>query len=130
MPYKRPLFNIIFIIACMNTLGCISPNTNISGIRNLARLGGNDQLKEKALQEETANFLKVKDYIDNKKMEAGLNAKSCIRKFGKPVVITSYPEGEKWIYKQSSVDWIGGEKIYLFFDAQKYLTSWECINCS
>ena len=95
----------------------------------LIQLGRNDKLKQRALNQETKNFKRVKNYIDSNKIKMGISTKSAIKRFGEPVVVLSETEGERWAYKPSDADWIGGEKIYLIFDEESSLSDWECVDC-
>lgn len=113
----------------MSISGCVRLGSNISAIKNLIRLGRNDKLKQQALKQETANFERIKMHIENNKIKSGISAKSVINKFGEPVTVLSESKGEKWAYKHADADWIGGEKIYLFFDKEDSLVNWECVNC-
>ena len=104
--------------------GCARLNT----IHNLIRLGRNDKLKERAIRQESINFGKVKNYIISGKIQKGLSQKTSVRKFGQPTVILYRPEGQRWIYKPGQADWIGSEKIYLFFKNDGRLVNWDCVN--
>ena len=129
MKWELRFLMIFLAIISMFISGCAGLGNNISAINNLIKLGRNDKLKQKALKQETANFQKVKMLIDNNKIKDGISAKSAIKKFGEPVVVLSTSKGEKWAYKPADADWIGGEKIYLFFNQEDSLVDWECINC-
>ena len=91
-------------------------------------LGKNDKLKQKALQQETQNFLKVKTYIDEEKMSGIASKEKALETFGEPVIVVGEDSREKWVYKRAEVSWFGGEKIYLFFDTQGNLTDWQYRN--
>ena len=121
------MFFLIIISMCIS--GCVGLGSNISAIKNMIRLGRNDKLKQQALKQETANFETIKMHIENNKIKSGISAKSAINKFREPILILSETKGEKWAYKPADADWIGGEKIYLFFDQEDSLVDWECVNC-
>jgi hypothetical protein len=116
------------IILSISLSGCASSKVNISGVRLLAQLGKNDKAKQRAERQETLNFQRVKTCLDKNKMKKGISSRQAIKRFGEPVVVLAETKGEKWIYKSSGVDWLGGEKIYLFFDREGRLTGWEYIN--
>ncbi len=128
MKSKLPLLKIFLIIISMGISGCIGLGKKIETLQMLHELAQNDKLKQQALEQETANFQKVKDYIDSNKIKRGISVGSAIEEFGEPVLVFSESEGEKWIYKRSNVEWVGGEKIYLFFNKQGILTNWEYVN--
>ena len=129
MRAKSLMLGTILITISIGIYGCVGSGANISGIRTLMKLGQNDKLKQRTLKLETRNFQRVKKYIVNNRIKTGISAKYAIKKFGEPVSVLSKPEGEKWAYKPSDADWIGGEKIYLFFDNEGSLLDWECVNC-
>ena len=123
MKSKLRLLRIFLIIISIGISGCAGLGGKVNTLQMLRKLGQNDKLKQRVLKQETANFQRVKNYIDSNKIKRGISTKFAIKKFGEPVLVFSDPEGEKWIYKRSDVDWIGGEKIYLFFDKQGSLVS-------
>ncbi len=122
----RIKFSIILMLSLL-TYGC--SGFNMSALKMLTRLNYNDKLKEQTLKQETANFEILREYVDNSGIEKGISTETVINKFGQPVVVLKESNKQKWIYKPANADWIGGEKIYLFFDKNGLLTDWECINC-
>ena len=129
MKSKFILLWTFLIVISMGISGCVGTGANVSGLKMLVQLGRDNKLKQRALKQETKNFQSVKKYIDDNKIKKGISAKYAIKKFGEPVLVLSDSEGEKWAYKRSDVDWVGGEKIYLFFDKEGKLLDWECVNC-
>ena len=115
---------ISFCSICIFLCGC----ANLSGIKTLMSLGASDKLKEQASARETANFQKVKAYIEEAKINTGITKDEARRMFGEPVIIVSEDDRTKWVYKQAESDWFGGEKIYLFFDKEERLISWDHVN--
>ena len=125
------LFNIILIIVIIGILslcGCTNMRHRLGTIKMLKGLSSNDKYKEKALKQETMNFEKAKKYINRGGQEKGISQKTAIKKFGRPVLILSEAEGEKWVYKPADAGWLGGEKIYLFFDRDRRLVNRECVD--
>jgi hypothetical protein len=111
-------------------LGCAQFGQRLETLQMLRRLSRNGEMKQQALNQETKNFLRIKNYIDTNKLKRGTSAKVIIKQCGEPVAILIEPEGERWAYKRRNVDWVSGEKIYLFFDIRNTLADWECVNCS
>lgn len=92
------------------------------------QVGKSDKLKERALHEETVNFLRVKKHIEDNTIEKGISKERALKLFGKPVIVFSKEYGDKWVYKEGQSDWFEGEKIYLFFNPNGELEYWEIIN--
>jgi len=129
MGLKSELFRLSLITILIFTYGCAGLSQKKDTLKMLIQLGRNDKLKQRALNQETKNFKRVKNYIDSNKIKMGISTKSAIKRFGEPVVVLSETEGERWAYKPSDADWIGGEKIYLIFDEESSLSDWECVDC-
>ncbi|MGD9015720.1 MAG: hypothetical protein PVI33_06835 [Candidatus Omnitrophota bacterium] len=110
--------------------GCVQVSRKVDTLQMLRRLGHNDKLKQQALNQETANFRRLKSYIQENEIKSGISAGTALKKFGHPVSVLTDREGQSWAYKPSGVDWVGGEKIYLFFDQKGSLVDWECVNCT
>ena len=105
--------------------GCVSPNFNFSGLKNIANLGVNDKLKQQAVDQETKNFNKLRKLIKSSNSEKVILKKLAAKQFGKPIISFPYQEGEAWVYKAGYTQWIGSEKIYLFFDKNESLIDWK-----
>lgn len=73
---------------------------------------------QKEYSEETRNFERVKDKIENGAIKKGQSKDEVMRRSGEPVVILhdSVTDREKWVYKPAKSDFFKGIKIYLFFD--------------
>ncbi len=123
-------FLLPIVISCilLGISGCAGLGSKINTLQMLHRLGRDDKLKQRALNRETANFQRLKNYIDSNRIKKGISVKSAIKKFGEPVLSFAEEEGERWVYKAADADWIDGEKIYLFFDKKGGLIGWECVN--
>jgi len=111
-------------------LGCTQFGKRLETLQMFRSLSRNEEIKQQALNQETKNFLRIKNYIDTNKIKKGTSARVIIKQCGEPVTILAEPGGERWVYKRRDVAWVGGEKIYLFFDINDTLVNWECINCS
>lgn len=118
----------LFIIICISLTGCANLGKKTSSMRNLIKLGQDAKAKEKTLQQETLNFQRVKTQIINNKITEGISRDTALKRFGEPILIFPQTEGERWIYKPSQAGWVGGEKIYLFFNINGDLLSWKCVN--
>lgn len=129
MKIKSIFLFTYLIIALLITSGCVGLGGNVGALRLLVKLGQNDKLKQQTIKQETENFRKIKDYINSNKIEKGMSSELAVKKFGKPILVLSDSGAEKWSYKPSDADWIGGEKIYLFFNNEDKLFDWECVNC-
>ena len=123
------ILRISLLIIPLALSGCAGLASKRDTIKMLIALGRNDKLKQQALNQETKNFKRLKNYINNDKIKKGISAKSATKKFGEPVVVLSETKGERWAYKPSDANWIGGEKIYLFFNEVGKLFEWDCVDC-
>ena len=126
MRIRAFIFYVALISYTICLAGCAVKIENIAGFKNLVQLSLNNKTKEKSLKIETANFKRLKKYIDSDKLKKGVSAKYTRKKFGEPLLITT---DSKWVYKPANASWIEGEKIYLMFDENGLLTNWECDNC-
>ena len=123
-------FILLIIILLVGSLGCAARNANVPALKMLVRLSKDNKLKQKALEQETKNFRSLKNYINSNKIESGISTKYAVKHFGEPVLIfTESNNKERWAYKPHDANWIGGEKIYLYFDEKGSLLNWECVNC-
>jgi len=113
---KIILIGILFFLG-----GCVS----LSSLKTLIELGKSDKIKQKALEEETKSFLKLKEAIEEGLLKEGLSKKEVLKLYGEPVITLSRDEIEKWVYKKGQESWFGGEKIYLFFGKDSKLRGWE-----
>ncbi len=100
----------------------------MSVVKTLLDLNNNEKNKNKVFRQETLNFERVKEYITGDREKKDISKDSVIKDFGKPVLIFSQKEGEKWAYKPSESSWFKGEKIYLYFDNNARLINWECVD--
>jgi hypothetical protein len=113
------------IICCALFLICSWGCARLGGVKTLMSLGASDKLKEKASAQETKNFQRLKAGIENQTIAKDITEKQALKMFGKPVIVISQDAGAKWAYKPAQSDWFEGEKIYLFFNSQGRLTSWQ-----
>ncbi|MFH1578155.1 MAG: hypothetical protein ABIC18_03685 [Candidatus Omnitrophota bacterium] len=120
---------IFLIAASMLILGCINPNSNTRSLILLSQLAKDAKCKQMILKQETESFQKAKTYLTENKIRKGFSVESAVKEFGNPVLIVQGEKEIRWVYKPSDVNWIGGEKIYLFFDQANSLIDWKCINC-
>jgi hypothetical protein len=112
----------------MNLSGCSGLSHKIDAIHTLIGLGHNEKLKARAIKQETENFHNLKRYIIEEKIQKGITKEAASKKFGQPVVILSENRGQEWIYKPGQASWLGGEKIYLYFNESGTLEEWECVD--
>ncbi|RKY33289.1 MAG: hypothetical protein DRP74_00190 [Candidatus Omnitrophota bacterium] len=113
----------ILPILILSLIGCAKARI-LSLLTNLAK---NEKLKEQAVRQETINFEKAKNFISANEVETGFSKEDILRDIGEPSLIISEEEKEKWVYKAAGEGWMGGEKIYLFFDREDNLIEWEHI---
>ena len=115
------------VVLMMGIAGCSAPVRQVSTLNMLAGLGRDDKLKQQAVDLETVNFKRVKRSIETGRIEPGISKRAAISRFGQPILVFSEEEPERWAYKPANAGWVGGEKIYLYFDAQGNLSKWEYI---
>lgn len=93
------------------------------GLDTLVEVGKGQVQIQKAFDEETKAFTRVKEAVEDGDIAKG-QAKSEIRKrYGEPVIVTTESGGtrEAWVYKSAGGSFFKGVKIYLFFDARDAL---------
>ena len=108
----RLLILVIFICA-WTVSSCFAEG--LDTLINVARSQGDIQ---KEYSEETRNFERAKENINDGKLKKGRSKDDVMRRLGEPVVILqdSFTDREKWVYKPAGSDFFKGIKIYLFFD--------------
>ena len=120
----------LFIVWCLDCLICLEACTSLGPLKTLIQLGKNQKLQQKALDQETENFRRVRAYLNSNTIEQNIAQEEALELFGYPVLIIPREEGERWIYKESESSWFGGEKVYLYFNKEGRLTSWEYLEAT
>ncbi|MFH1395168.1 MAG: hypothetical protein ABIH09_03330 [Candidatus Omnitrophota bacterium] len=102
----------------------VKSKDGVKALMAFARTRGN-MVKE--LNDETENYENIDKAITEGVLEKGKSALSIEKKYGKPVIALTEDKGKQkeWIYKKSKDSYFTGPKIYLFFDEQEKLVSWE-----
>lgn len=98
-----------------------------TGLGSLMALSKDRGVMEADYAKETKSYNALKEALEKGDLERGLTNEEIIKKFGKAVVVL--PEGsegmERWVYKASEFSYFKGAKVYLFFNSQGELESWE-----
>jgi len=84
---------------------------------------------EKELRKETRTYEKLRRYIELEKLTLGFESGFIERKVGLPVIQFQEENGQKWVYKPATSSWFDEDKIYLYFNEDNKLQSWECLVC-
>ena len=121
---------MLITISVASMSGCAVLGEKKEGIRTLLELSKSEKHKQQALRRETINFEKAKKYVNSGeiKVKKRISKNTATRKFGKPILVSLKPEGERWAYKAADSDWFDGEKVYLFFDSDGMLTDGKIVN--
>lgn len=72
----------------------------------------------KAMDEETKVFNRVKEAVDSGAIKKGMSKNDIRSRYGEPVIVNddSATKREKWAYKPASSTFFKGIRIYLLFD--------------
>ncbi len=121
MNFRQPF---ILTAALLVLTGCAGFTEKISGLKTLSALGQSEKIKQQALNQETKNFRKIEKAVAGGVLQEGQFSHEVRMRYGDPVVVV--PEGrmEKWVYKPGYEDWMGGERIELYFDENAKLAQW------
>ena len=94
-----------------------------AGLGDLRALAASQADAQRAYDEETRAFERVKEAIQRGDIKKGQTKKEIRKRYGEPVVNTSEFETlrEKWIYKPAKSSFFSGVKAYLFFDRDNKL---------
>ena len=101
-------------------------NTGVGSLMDLSKDRGN-MVKE--YDKETDRYEKVKAAIEGNELEKGETSSNVARVYGEPVIVLKDPSGEfqQWVYKPGDKTFLDGEKLYLVFDSEEKLESWEVV---
>lgn len=92
-------------------------------LKRLQGIAENMALQEDALDKEAENYRKAEEFIDSQEIRKGLSSDFILGRCGQPVARAS--QGRRWVYKPRGSTFFRGEKIYLIFDENERLVSWE-----
>ncbi len=96
-----------------------------SRIKVLKNLGANRTLMQKSIEKNDYLFQRLKQDIENNVINPGVMKSDILSRYGKPVL---EKDGCKtWLYRLS-LDFFENEKIYLYFDSNNGLISWEIVS--
>jgi len=93
------------------------------GLDTLIAIGKSQAEMQKALDEETKAFERVKRAVETGDISKGQGKAGIRDKYGEPVVATqdSTTGKEKWVYLPATSSFFKGAKMYLFFDTNGLL---------
>ena len=93
----------------------------------LIKVGKSQAEMMKVAGEETKSYEKIRNAIHNGRLEKEETAQDIVKRYGEPVVIIPARKGnlERWVYKPAEVTFFSGQKIYLFFNENMQLVSWQ-----
>jgi len=97
----------------------VSPvQVRAGGIDSLVEVGKSMADINKAMDEETEAFNRVKEALDSGAIKKGISKTEIRSRYGEPVIANddSATKREKWVYKPADSSFFKGVRIYLFFD--------------
>lgn len=106
------------ILSIFLSLFLLSTTAHAVGMGQLMELARAQKDAQKAYDDETKAFEKVKSAIDKGSIKKGDPKKSIGGRYGEPVVsiIDANTKREKWVYKPAKSSFFEGTKVYLYFD--------------
>lgn len=89
------------------------------GLGTLIEVGKAQTDIQRAYDEETKSYERVRRDVENGSIKKGDSKKDFLREYGKPVVMMQDKEKnrEKWVYKPASSSFFKGARINVFFNA-------------
>lgn len=99
---------------------------HVSELKTLRDLGEDEKEKTRILEQEAANFERVRTAALAGRLQNGLSRSEAIESFGFPAVSFPDEKGERWVYSGKG-GWFGAPKIYLHFDDRDGLKNWACV---
>jgi hypothetical protein len=119
--------NIAFYFLILTLSGCAVIN-NLDGISALKELGNNQREKEIYIEKQEKSFNKLKEDVKNNQLRKGMPQGTVLSIYGKPVLCKTISNkersGEVFLYRHPT-DYFSSDKIYLYFDQNKLLDSWN-----
>ncbi|HPM42349.1 MAG TPA: hypothetical protein PLV52_00745 [Candidatus Omnitrophota bacterium] len=93
------------------------------GIQTLIAAGKNMGDIQKALNEETDRYERVKAAIESGRLKKGASKYDIIAEYGEPVIenMDNIKNREKLVYMPATSSFFKGPKIYLYFDVNNIL---------
>ena len=100
------------------------------GLKNLMQLSKDRGEMVKELNAETKSYDNIKKALDHGLLEKDSTEAEIRKKYGDPVITLheNRTEDVKWVYKPGTVSYFDEQKIYLVFNAEGKLVSWEEVN--
>ena len=97
------------ILLLLIILICASSVDAAGNLRKLKGLSDDMALKDKALDQETDNYNRAKDFISSDEVSVGISKEKIIELCGDPVARVD--NDTRWVYKPSTATFFKGEKI-------------------
>jgi len=121
---RRTVISIVLISAMLTAC-----TDSFAGLKKLIELGRNQAEIAKALNEETKNFNRVKEAIEDEELEEGMEGARIKKRYGEPIIdiFDKKRNVYKWLYMPKTSTHFEGEKIYLYVDKDGLLAGWQLV---
>lgn len=121
---KRP---IIYLLGFMAAAGCAKLE-HLDQLLTLKDLSEEGERLDRYVQKQNKNFDLLVETIKSGGITQYSTRRKILAHFGEPVlkekIQTESAQGEKWLYRYAK-QFFNGEKVYLYFDTEGKLLSWE-----
>ncbi len=118
----------IFCIAALSIL--LIDSLAHAGLKELMKVGKEQERIAKALKQETKNYNRAKEAILSGKLKEGMTASDVRKKCGEPILDSIFDRQRgayKWLYMPETSTHFKGEKLYLYIDKEDKLVGWKLV---
>ncbi|MFC1703272.1 hypothetical protein ACFL1E_00620 [Candidatus Omnitrophota bacterium] len=117
----------MMLIAALSVYGCITFE-EISGLKTLHGYSKSQEGNERYVEIQEKKFQKLLSAYRDNKLEQGTSRRTIVRSFGEPIsareIDGESQAKERFVYRHP-MEFFGSEKVYLFFDENRKLVSWQ-----
>ena len=119
--------NLFFVPLILIVSGC-AQLSHLDQLLTLKAISDNRDLQHKFVKKQDKNFSALLVAIKDNSIQKFTAKKQFLKQFGPPVI--AHPDVwdgkpcELWLYRYA-VKYLSSEKVYLYFDEQENLLSWE-----
>jgi len=124
---KIILYLIITYFICFVSGGC-SVIRNADELRTLKRLRDNEIEIQRYINEHEKAFSKLREEVINERLKQGTSKRSILSQFGDPIFcrnVRGQAPGQQYCLYRRPVKFFNTDMIYLYFDSEEKLQSWN-----
>ncbi len=105
---------LLLLVIVLLGSGCGSTAKDIGLLREMAK---DEKEKENVLKQETEAYEKIREALDEGRVEPGWSEEQVRDAFGDPVIVNQENGMTRYAYKPGNASWFEDRKVYLYFDS-------------